>query len=165
MFILKNKIFLFNFAVITLIFLIDRLSKIYLLNLNESGVEVNYYVLPFLNIYLVWNTGVGFGILSIEPSLFYHIITLLIVLINIFLIYLLFKSSRKNAFFLALVLGGSIGNMYDRLYYFAVPDFIDFHIGNFHWFIFNIADIFITIGIISLIVFELFNKDIYASKN
>ena len=53
-----------------------------------------------------------------------------------------------------MILGGALGNIYDRIFYRAVPDFIDFHISNFHWFIFNFADIFITIGVIFMIIFE-----------
>ena len=60
---------------------------------------------------------------------------------------------------IALIIGGSLGNLFDRIYYYAVPDFIDVHLGNFHWFIFNVADIFITVGIIGLIFTELLKKE------
>jgi len=147
------------------IFLVDRLTKIYILNLSEEGIEVDFYIFSFLNIYLVWNSGIGFGLFSADPNLFYHFITFLIIIINFILIYLLIKSSTKKSFLFALILGGSLGNMYDRLYYFAVPDFIDFHLGDFHWFIFNVADIFITIGIAGLIIFELFGLNFDEQKN
>ena len=161
--VIRNNLISLIFVVA--IFLVDRLTKIYILNLSEGGTEVDFYIFSFLNIYLVWNSGIGFGLFSVEPNLFYHFITFLIIVINFILIYLLIKSSTKKSFLFTLILGGSLGNMYDRLYYFAVPDFIDFHSGDFHWFIFNVADIFITIGIIGLIIFELLGSNFDEKKN
>ena len=161
--VIRNNLISLIFVVT--IFLVDRLTKIYILNLSERGTEIDFYIFSFLNIYLVWNSGIGFGLFSADPSLFYHFITFLIIVINFILIYLLIKSSTKKSFLFAVILGGSLGNMYDRLYYFAVPDFIDFHLGDFHWFIFNVADIFITIGIIGLIIFELFGLNFDEQKN
>ena len=143
-------------VIILVIFLLDRFSKIYLINLQETGINIDYYILPFLNFFLVWNTGIGFGIASIEANIFYHIITVIILVINFTLIFFLLKAKGIYVYLLALIIGGSLGNLFDRIYYYAVPDFIDFHIGNFHWFIFNVADIFITVGIIGLIITELF---------
>ena len=156
---------LISLIFVVTIFLADRLTKIYILNLSEGGTEVDFYIFSFLNIYLVWNSGIGFGFFSVEPNLFYHFITFLIIVINFILIYLLIKSSTKKSFLFAIILGGSLGNMYDRLYYFAVPDFIDLHLGDFHWFIFNVADIFITMGIIGLIIFELLGSNFDEQKN
>ena len=161
--VIRNNLISLIFVVA--IFLVDRLTKIYILNLSEGGTEVDFYIFSFLNIYLVWNSGIGFGLFSVEPNLFYNFITFLIMVINFILIYLLIKSSTKKSFLFTLILGGSLGNMYDRLYYFAVPDFIDFHLGDFHWFIFNVADIFITIGIIGLIIFELLGSNFDEQKN
>ena len=161
--VIRNNLISLIFVVA--IFLVDRLTKIYILNLSEEGIEVDFYIFSFLNIYLVWNSGIGFGLFSADPNLFYHFITFLIIAINFILIYLLIKSSTKKSFLFAIILGGSLGNMYDRLYYFAVPDFIDLHLGDFHWFIFNVADIFITIGIIGLIIFELFGLNFDEQKN
>ena len=144
--------------IILFIFGIDRLSKMYLINLQSMGTDIDFYVFPFLNFYLVWNTGIGFGLASLEASTFYHIITLIIILINLLLVFLLLKTKGIYSYLITLVIGGSLGNLFDRLYYHAVPDFIDFHIKNFHWFIFNIADIFITTGIIGLMFVELFKK-------
>ena len=141
--------------IILVIFFLDRFTKIYLINLESSGVEVDFYINSFLNFYLVWNTGVGFGLVSLEANIYYHILTFIILLINVVLIYLLIKIKTNYTYLIALILGGSLGNLFDRIYYYAVPDFIDVHLGNFHWFIFNIADIFITIGIIGLILFEI----------
>ena len=161
--VIRNNLISLIFVVA--IFLVDRLTKIYILNLSEGGTEVDFYIFSFLNIYLVWNSGIGFGLFSVEPNLFYNFITFLIIVINFILIYLLIKSSTKKSFLFTLILGGSLGNMYDRLYYFAVPDFIDFHLGDFHWFIFNVADIFITMGIIGLIIFELLGSNFDEQKN
>ena len=145
--------------IIFVLFFIDRLSKIYLINLQDGGTDVDFYILPFLNFYLIWNTGIGFGLASMESDIYYHSLTGIIAIINLILLYLLFKARGAQIYLLSLVLGGSLGNLFDRVYYYAVPDFIDIHIGNFHWFIFNVADIFITIGIIGLIFTELFKKD------
>ena len=141
------------------IFLLDRLTKIYLLNLQETGNEIDYYIFPFLNIYLVWNTGIGFGLASMETNIYYNILTTIIVFVNLGLIYFLIKSKGVYVYLLSIIIGGSLGNLFDRIYYYAVPDFIDFHLGDFHWFIFNIADIFITVGIIGLMFAELLKKE------
>ena len=145
--------------IILTIFFFDRISKIYLLNLEASGIEVDFYIYSFLNFYLVWNTGIGFGLASMQASLYYHILTFIIVTINFILIFFMTKSKGINAYMFALVIGGSLGNLFDRIYYYAVPDFIDLHIGNYHWFIFNIADIFITVGIIGILLAELLKKE------
>ena len=145
--------------VILVLFSIDRLSKIYLLNLQSSGVDIDFYILPFLNFYLVWNTGIGFGLISLDSNIYYHLLTLVIFLVNIGLIFFLIKTKGFYSYLIAIVIGGSLGNLADRVYYYAVPDFIDLHINNYHWFIFNVADIFITVGIIGLIIYELFKKE------
>ena len=145
--------------IILSIFFFDRATKIYLLNLQTGGTDIDFYIYPFLNFYLVWNTGIGFGLASMESNIYYHILTSIIVIINIGLIFFLVKSKGIYAYLIALIIGGSLGNLFDRIYYYAVPDFIDLHLGNYHWFIFNVADIFITLGIIGLISVELFKKE------
>ena len=150
---MKKIIFIFS------TFFLDRLSKIYLLNLQANGTDIDFYVFPFLNFNLVWNTGIGFGLISLETNIFYHILTLIIAAVNIVLIFFIIKSKGIYVYLLALIIGGSLGNLFDRIYYYAVPDFIDFHIGNFHWFVFNVADIFITVGIIGLMLKELLKKE------
>ena len=142
----------------------DRVTKIYLLNLQEDGTDIDFHITSFLNFYLIWNTGIGFGFASMETNIYYHVLTAIIIIINIGLIFFLVKSKSYYAYLIALIIGGSLGNLFDRIYYYAVPDFIDLHLGNFHWFIFNVADIFITIGIIGLILIELLKKE-KASKN
>ena len=144
--------------IILSIFILDRFTKIYLLNLQENGTNIDFYVNPFLNLYLVWNTGIGFGLISMEANNYYHLMTAVILIINASLIFFLIKLKGIYTYLIAMILGGSLGNLFDRIYYFAVPDFIDFHIGKYHWFIFNIADIFITMGIIGLILAEIFKK-------
>jgi signal peptidase II len=142
--------------VIVSIFILDRITKIAIINhqLQNKSIFVNNY----LNFELVWNTGIGFGLFSQNANIYYHLITLLITSVIIFLIYLVIKASFIEKVLFYLILGGAIGNLYDRLIYFAVPDFIDFHINDFHWFTFNIADIFITIGIILIITKDLVLK-------
>ena len=147
------------FFIILILFALDRVSKIYLLNLQESGIDIDFYINPFLNFYLIWNTGIGFGLISLDSNFYYHILTSVIAIVNVGLIYYLIKSKGVHSYFIALIIGGSLGNLFDRLYYYAVPDFIDIHLGNYHWFVFNIADIFITIGIIGLLFVEILNKE------
>ena len=145
--------------IILSIFFFDRVTKMYLINLQSSGIDVDFYISPFLNFFLVWNTGIGFGLVSLETNIFYHILTAIIAVIILVLIIFIIKVKGVHVYLLALVIGGSLGNLFDRIYYYAVPDFIDVHIGNFHWFIFNVADIFITVGIIGLMFAELLKKE------
>ena len=146
-----------NIIILLVIFLLDRISKVYILNIAEAKGVVDIYINSFLQLILIWNTGIGFGLLSSEQSYIYSIITILIILINIIIVYLIFKSQKIISYFYTLILGGSLGNLFDRLYYSAVPDFIDLNYKGYHWFIFNLADIFITLGIICLIFAELLN--------
>ena len=145
--------------IISVIFFFDRITKLYLLNLQENGTDIDFYINQFLNFYLVWNTGIGFGLASLESGIYYHVLTFIIAIINIGLIYFLIKSKGIYGYLIAIVVGGSLGNLFDRVYYYAVPDFIDLHLGNYHWFIFNVADIFISVGIIGLIFVELIKKE------
>ena len=150
--------------IILVLFFLDRITKIYLINLQADGTDIDFYIYPFLNFYLVWNTGIGFGLASLETNIYYHILTSVIVIINIGLIFLLIRSKKVYTYLIALIIGGSLGNLFDRIHYYAVPDFIDLHLGNYHWFIFNVADIFITVGIIGLLAVELLKKE-KISKN
>ena len=153
---LSLKKIIFYFFILTVIFLLDRFSKLYILNLADINGVVDIYINSFLNIILVWNTGIGFGLLSFGESSIYNIVTFFIILINAVILYLVFKSNNFKSYFFIMILGGSLGNLFDRIYYSAVPDFIDLNYNNFHWFIFNVADIFITVGILCLILVELF---------
>ena len=154
------KLFLVNFSVVFLIFSIDRISKFYIIKLAALEKNFEVYVTSYLNLYLVWNKGIAFGLLSFDSSFIYNIVSFIILLIIIALILMIVKELhifKKNC--LLIILGGAIGNLFDRIYYTAVPDFIDFHIENIHWFIFNIADIFISVGVVCLIYAEIFFKD------
>jgi len=150
--------------IVLIIFFFDRATKVYLINLQSLGTDIDYYIFPFLNFFLVWNTGIGFGLVSLESNIFYHILTTIILIINLVLIFFLLKAKGANLYLFASIIGGSFGNLFDRIYYYAVPDFIDVHLGNFHWFVFNVADIFITVGIIGLIITELMKEE-KISKN
>ena len=154
---IKQKI-IFNLLIISLIFFLDRVSKVYILNVAESIGIVDITLSPFLNIILVWNTGIGFGLFQLDQAFAYNLITILIVIINVLIIYLLIYADKLNKFFFSMILGGSIGNLYDRIYYSAVPDFIDLNYNGYHWFVFNVADIFISVGIFALIFAEVFKK-------
>ena len=155
-----NKKIIFYFLITLLIFTLDRISKIYVINIAENYGEVDIYLNKFINIILVWNTGIGFGLLSFEKEFIYNLITLIIVLINFVILYLGVRSSNFKGLIFFVILGGSLGNLFDRLYYSAVPDFIDLNYNDFHWFIFNVADIFISFGILCLIFVELFFNNI-----
>jgi signal peptidase II len=165
MFIAKHKKLLLEIVTVLLIFLADRASKIYILRIAEVESVVDIYVNPYLNFYLIWNKGIAFGLFSFNESLIYNSVSLIIGLIIIVILILIIKSEDIKKYAFLLVLGGALGNLYDRIYYSAVPDFIDFHIREIHWFIFNVADIFITLGVIFLIVLELFDKKSRNEKN
>ena len=151
-----KKIFIY-FGIILFIFLADRISKLYILSVLEDLGFVDISINSYINLILVWNTGIGFGLLSLDQSEMYNIMTIFIALINLFIIYLIIKSKDNSAYFFLIILGGSLGNLFDRIYYSAVPDFIDISYMGYHWFVFNVADIFISLGIICLIFAELLN--------
>ena len=140
----------------------DRISKIIILNILDDVGRVDIYINSFFSLFLVWNKGIGFGLFSFDKSSIYNGISLLILTINLIIIYLIYKENTPKTYFLAIILGGSFGNLFDRYYYFAVPDFIDLNYKGYHWFIFNVADIFITLGILCLILAEFLN---YEKKN
>ena len=156
---LKN--FSLNFVMLISIFIIDRLSKFYILRLAEAENSLDIYVTPYLNLFLIWNKGVAFGLLSVDESLIYNIITVIIGFIITVILFMILKNNNIKRYFLISIAGGALGNFYDRITYAAVPDFIDLHFGGLHWFVFNVADIFITIGIFCLILVEVF----YNNKN
>ena len=155
MFRINYKKILLNLVLIIILFLIDRISKIYILKLAELNNAVDIYITPYLNLYLIWNKGVAFGLISFDDQFIYNLITFVISLIIITLIVVTAKSKDIKKYFYMMIIGGALGIFFDRVYYSAVPDFIDLHVGNFHWFVFNIADIFITIGVICLITAEM----------
>jgi len=147
------------FIVLIFIITLDRISKYIIINKVNSSGENKVFNSEFLNFELIWNKGIAFGLLSFSSHTIYNLISLIIFLVILVIIFLLFKSKKIEKLFFTLILGGAIGNLYDRMIYKSVPDFIDFHINNFHWFIFNVADIFITLGILFMVTIELFNKE------
>ncbi len=153
----KIKKVIIGIILLVIIFFLDRITKILILNIVEETGKLDIYVNSFLNLYLVWNKGIGFGLLSFDQKSTYNVISLLILLINLIIIYLIFNEKSIKTYFLLVILGGSFGNLFDRIYYNAVPDFIDLNYKGYHWFIFNVADIFITLGILCLIFSELLN--------
>jgi signal peptidase II len=161
----KLKIFFLNFIILITIFLIDRISKFYVLKLVEVEGSVDIYITPYLNLFLIWNKGVAFGLFAANGSMIYNAITVMIAFIVIVILFMMWKNDNIQRYFLALVAGGALGNFYDRVVYTAVPDFIDLHFQGFHWFVFNVADIFISIGVFCLIFVEVFNNNISNEKN
>ena len=160
MFKINFKKILLNLILVLLIFFLDRFSKIYVLNLAELNSKVDIYLTPYLNLYLIWNKGIAFGLLSFEESFVYNATTLVIILVSLVVLIMVIRTNGFVRYSFISIFGGSLGNLFDRIYYTAVPDFIDFHINGFHWFIFNVADIFITTGVICLIYAEIFfNKE------
>jgi len=157
----SRKIFIY-IALVLLVFALDRISKSIILNILDDTGKVDIYVNSFFSLFLVWNKGIGFGLFSFDKSSIYNGISLIILIINLIIIYLIYIEKTPKTYFLAIILGGSIGNLFDRYYYTAVPDFIDLNYNGYHWFIFNVADIFITLGIVCLILAEFLN---YEKKN
>ena len=161
---LKN--FYLNLVIILIVFIFDRTTKLYILKLAGVETSVDIYIAPYLNLFLIWNKGIAFGLFSIDVSIIYNSITILIGLIIIAILFMMLKNNNIQRYFFALIAGGALGNFYDRIVYTAVPDFIDLHFYGFHWFVFNVADIFITIGVFCLILVELFfNNENINEKN
>ena len=154
-----TKEFYKNILIVSLIFIIDRISKLYVINFSKLNSDIEIFSSSFLNIIVVWNKGAAFGLFSFNEGNLYNIFSGFILLVIIIVLILVFKSKGVKRLSYLLVFGGAIGNFYDRIIYKAVPDFIDFHVGNFHWFVFNVADIFISIGVLCLILIELFYKN------
>ncbi len=154
-----NKNFFVNSLIVLLIFFADRISKIYVIYLDQKNFSSEIFSSKFINIQLVWNDGIAFGLFSFNEKTLYNALTIIILIIILIILYMTFKSFglKKNS--LLMILGGALGNFFDRLFNRSVPDFIDLHIGNLHWFIFNIADIFITIGVILMILFEFIDNN------
>ena len=155
---LFNSKYVIKLITILLIFLFDRLTKIRVLNLFENNQLEEIYISNFLNIYLIWNKGIAFGLLNFDDRLVYNLITVVIAVVSLIILFLALRIKDYKSYFFTVIFGGAIGNFYDRISFRAVPDFIDFHINNYHWFIFNVADIFVTLGVICLILDELFVK-------
>tara|TARA_A100001234_G_scaffold167474_1_gene148728 strand:- start:43 stop:525 length:483 start_codon:yes stop_codon:yes gene_type:complete len=153
-----KKNFFITSSFILLIFLLDRVSKIYVIYLNDKFLGSELFSSKFLNISLIWNEGIAFGLFSFDSQITYNFLTILILLVILGIFFMIIKSKSYERYALLMILGGALGNVFDRIIYKRVPDFIDFHVGDFHWFIFNVSDIFITIGVILMIFFEIIGK-------
>ena len=148
----------FNFFLILIIFLTDRLSKYLIIESNKINGESEYIMLPYLSFNLIWNEGIAFGLFSFSDRTSYNILTVIIILVTAFIFWMIIKTKKLEKLGFMMIFAGSLGNIFDRLYYSSVPDFIDIHFYNFHWFIFNVADIFISTGVILLIIIKIFVK-------
>ena len=157
-----NKIFknyYLETVIIIIIFFLDRISKLFVIHQDKLNLNSEIYSSKFLNIHLIWNEGIAFGLMSFDEKSFYNTLTIIIVLVSLLILYLSYINKGLQRYALLSIFAGSLGNIYDRLFYNAVPDFIDFHVEDFHWFIFNIADIFITVGVIIMIMTEFFTNN------
>ena len=158
---INKKNFFVNLFLTIIIFSLDRFSKFYVISQSET----NLFISQFLNINLIWNDGIAFGLFSFEKEIYYNVLTGIIILITFIIFWMITKTEKLEKIAFIMIFGGSLGNIFDRLYYKSVPDFIDIHFNNFHWFIFNVADIFITLGILFLISIEIFNNKKVKNEN
>ena len=161
---LKKKTII-DLIIILFIFFVDRISKIYVINQSKKQLSSELFSSDYLNINLMWNEGIAFGLFSFDENFFYNLLTIIICVIIIIIFFMVFKNDGLKKYSLLMIFGGALGNIYDRVFFKAVPDFIDFHVGNFHWFVFNVADIFISIGVLIMILSEFRGKDISNEKN
>ena len=150
--------FFFDFVLVVSIFFLDRISKIYVINFSQNNLNNNILNSKYLDLKLIWNEGIAFGLMSFDNNHYYNILTGVIIIITLIVLIIGLKNKGLKRYSLLSIFAGSLGNLYDRLFYNAVPDFIDFHVNNFHWFIFNVADIFISFGVIIMIMTEFFVK-------
>jgi len=155
MFKFLSKNFYVSFSIVALIYLLDRITKIFVIQLDKNSLGSDIFNSDYLNIVLIWNKGIAFGLFSFNETYMYNTLSLIISIIVVILVIMSLKSRGFKRYSLQMIVGGALGNLHDRIFFNAVPDFIDFHVGNFHWFIFNVSDIFITLGVISMIVLEL----------
>ena len=154
-----SKNFYINSLIIILVYALDRISKFYIIHLNKNNLDSDIFTSSYLNITLIWNRGIAFGLFSFDKMIFYNVLSALIAFVVLILAVMAIKNPGLKRYFLLIIIGGALGNLHDRIFSGAVPDFIDFHIGNFHWFIFNVSDIFITFGIIAMIILELVDNN------
>ena len=146
--------FTLNLLIVLIVFILDRISKLYIIYLDAKSFSSEIFSSKFLNIYLIWNEGIAFGLFSFESDSLYNFLTIIILMVILIILIMVIKIRGFKTYPLLMILGGALGNVYDRIAYKAVPDFIDLHVANYHWFIFNVADIFITVGVILMIILE-----------
>ena len=141
-----------GFLVALLTLVLDQASKLYLLFVAELPIRDPIVLAPFLELVVVWNRGISYGLLQQDGPLG-RIVLLGISLIAcvVLVLWLRQPGSRLQAWALGLVLGGAAGNAIDRLAYGAVADFVLLHAGGFEWYVFNIADAAIVVGVALLL--------------
>ena len=154
-----NKKLYLNLSIVLIIFFLDRITKKIVIDLHQDNFGQQIFSSEYLNITLIWNQGIAFGLFSFNEKYIYNILTALIALVIFIILLMIIENEGFKRFSLIMIMGGALGNLYDRIFFLAVPDFFDFHIGNFHWFIFNVADIFITIGVIFMILIEFIDNN------
>ena len=153
-----SKNFYISISIVALIYFLDRLTKIYVIQLDKNSFGSDIFNSAYLNIVLIWNKGIAFGLFSFNEAYLYNILSLIISIIIIILVIMSLKSEGFKRYSLLIIVGGALGNLHDRIFFNGVPDFIDIHVRDFHWFIFNVADIFITVGVFLLIMLEFNNN-------
>ena len=154
-----TKNFYINLSIIFLVYTLDRISKIYIIYLHKTNLDSKIFTSAYLDIALIWNRGIAFGLFSFDKIFFYNSLSAIITVVILILVAMSLKNVGFKRYSLLIIIGGALGNLYDRIFFSAVPDFIDFHIGDFHWFIFNVSDIFITLGVIGMIILELIDNN------
>ncbi len=154
-----TKSFYINTLIVFFIFILDRFSKIYVVHLDKVNYSSELYQSKYLNITLVWNEGIAFGLLSFNQNNLYNLLSFLIAIIIFVIFFMIIRNNNNKKYPLLMIFAGALGNLYDRITYKAVPDFIDFHVGEFHWFIFNVSDIFISLGVFFMILIELIDNN------
>jgi len=154
-----NKKLYLNLSILLIIFFLDRITKKIVIDLHQDNFGQQIFSSEYLNISLIWNQGIAFGLFSFNENYIYNILTALIALVIFAILLMIIKNDGFKRFSLIMIMGGALGNLYDRIFFLAVPDFFDFHVGNFHWFVFNVADIFITIGVIFMILIEFIDNN------
>ena len=155
-----TKFFYINLFIVIFVYALDRISKIYIIYLDKNNFESNIFTSSYLNITLIWNKGIAFGLFSFNETYFYNLLSTTVAVVILILVIIALKNKGFKRYSLLMIVGGALGNLHDRIFFAAVPDFIDFHVGDFHWFIFNVSDIFITFGIIAMIILELIDNNI-----
>ena len=150
---------IFYFFLILFIFILDRISKLWIISIFNSENNLEIKISSFINLNLIWNKGIAFGLFSYGEKFEYNLLTGLIIIITVIVFWMIIKTKGLEKYGFLMILGGALGNIFDRLYYSAVPDFIDIYFKNFHWFVFNVADIFITVGVLMLIINEITIKN------
>ena len=154
---MASKENLYNYRFILIIFLLvcfDIFSKVVASNSLLFGQSVDT-VFPFIELLLIFNSGIAFGIFDNKGELASNLLLILTILITLYLLWMIINETKdRNKLALSFITGGAIGNVLDRINDGSVTDFLHLKIYNYSLFVFNLADAFITIGAILIIYFE-----------